>query len=68
MESPRRRGRTGMAFAGVALSLVLTTTRETGGEGGDAGPVIAEVVITESLGSLRNFARFFFLLASATSE
>lgn len=69
MSSSRRRGRAGMAFASVVLSIVVTTTRETDdGEHGDVAEVAAEVIVTESLGSFKNVARLLFLIAATTSD
>lgn len=54
-----------MTVAGAVLTLIISAQR--GGEEGhrDEGRAMAEIVVTESLGSFRNIARFVFLLMAA---
>jgi hypothetical protein len=53
------------------LSLAVSAQhagREDGGGHGDRGDVVAEIVVTESLGTFRNLARLVFLIAAAVDR
>ncbi|MBN6040588.1 hypothetical protein [Amycolatopsis sp. 195334CR] len=68
MSGSGKRGRTGMAIAGVVVSLVLTTRETEPGQPGVSGPAAAEVVVAECLGAFTKLARAVFLLAAAAPE
>jgi hypothetical protein len=62
----RRRRRLGMTLVGAVLSLVVAV-QHAGPGGVDRGRVVAEIVVTESLGTFRNLARFIFLIVAAAN-
>lgn len=71
MSSGPRRGRLGISVVGAVLSLAVSAQhagREDGGGHGDRGDVVAEIVVTESLGTFRNLARLVFLIAAAVDR
>lgn len=65
--SGRERSRVGMTVASVVLSLVLSARHadQDGAEGHvDGQRLLAEVLVTETAGGLRNIARLIFLIAN----
>ncbi|QFU88941.1 hypothetical protein [Amycolatopsis sp. YIM 10] len=68
MSGSGKRGRTGMAVAGVVVSLMLTAREPGHAEGEVPGPAAAEVVVAECLGAFTKLARLVFLLAAAAPE
>jgi hypothetical protein len=60
-----------MTVVGAVLTLIISAQRSgeegAGGHRGE-GRAVAEIVVTESLGSFRNIARFIFLVVAAVNE